>query len=82
MKKIELLAPAGDRESLIAAIQNGADAVYLGGSFFNARAYAKNFDYDDLKWAVSYAHVRNVKVYVTLNTLIKISTNLKENGTL
>lgn len=73
MKKIELLAPAGDRESLIAAIQNGADAIYLGGSFFNARAYAKNFDYDDLKWAVSYAHVRNVKVYVTVNTLYKDS---------
>ena len=71
MRNIELLAPAGDKDSLIAAIQNGADAIYLGGSLFNARAFAKNFDYDDLKWAVSYAHVRNVKIYVTVNTLYK-----------
>jgi len=71
MKKVELLAPAGDQESLIAAIQNGADAIYLGGSLFNARAYAKNFDNEQLKWAVHYAHLREVKIYVTVNTLYK-----------
>ena len=49
MKKVELLAPAGDQESLIAAIQNGADAIYLGGTLFNARAFAKNFDDEQLE---------------------------------
>ena len=73
MKKIELLAPAGDQESLIAAIQNGANAIYLGGSLFNARAYAKNFDNEQLKWAVEYAHLRDVKIYVTVNILYKDS---------
>lgn len=73
MRKVELLAPAGDKESLIAAIQNGADAVYLGGSLFNARVFAKNFDLDDLKWAVEYAHIRKIKIYVTVNTLYKDS---------
>lgn len=71
MKKVELLAPAGDQESLIAAIQNGADALYLGGTLFNARAYAKNFDNEQLKWAVEYAHLRNVRIFVTVNTLFK-----------
>lgn len=71
MKTIELLAPAGDQESLIAAIQNGANAIYLGGSLFNARAFAKNFDHEQLKWAISYAHLRDVKIYVTVNTLYK-----------
>lgn len=71
MKKIELLAPAGDKESLIAAIQNGADAIYLGGTLFNARAFAKNFDNEALKWAIKYAHLRDVKIYVTVNTLYK-----------
>ncbi len=69
MKNIELLAPAGDQESLIAAIQNGANAIYLGGTLFNARAFAKNFDNDQLKWAVQYAHGRDVKIFVTVNTL-------------
>ncbi|MEG0591839.1 MAG: DUF3656 domain-containing protein [Coprobacillus sp.] len=73
MKKIELLAPAGDKESLIAAIQNGADAIYLGGTLFNARVFAKNFDSEELKWAVEYAHLRDVKIYVTVNTLYKDS---------
>ena len=73
MLKVELLAPAGDQESLIAAIQNGADAIYLGGTLFNARAYAKNFDHEQLKWAVEYAHLRDVKIYVTVNTLYKDS---------
>ena len=52
MKKIELLAPAGDKESLIAAVQNGADAIYLGGTLFSARAFAKNFDDEQLQWAI------------------------------
>ena len=71
MKKIELLAPAGDRESFIAAVQNGADAIYLGGTLFSARSNAKNFNDEDLQWAVSYAHLYGVKVYVTINTLYK-----------
>ena len=71
MRKVELLAPAGDSESLIAAIQNGADAIYLGGTLFNARAFAKNFDNEQLKWAIEYAHLRNVRIFVTVNTLFK-----------
>lgn len=71
MKNIELLAPAGDQEALIAAVQNGADAIYLGGTLFNARAFAKNFDHEQLIWAIEYAHLRNIKIYVTVNTLYK-----------
>lgn len=67
---IELLAPAGNKEAFIAAVENGADAVYLGGQHFNARQFAGNFDRDTLKWAIDYAHVRDVKVYLTMNTLI------------
>jgi len=67
---IELLAPVGSMESLHAAIQNGANAVYLGGKLFNARHYASNFDFEELKQAVKYAHLRNVKVFVTANILI------------
>lgn len=67
---IELLAPAGNMESLYAAIQNGADAIYLGGKMFSARQYANNFSDEELKKAVEYAHIRNVKVYVTVNILI------------
>ena len=67
----ELLSPAGNFEALIAAVQNGADAVYLGGTAFSARAGAGNFDNDSLIEAVKYCHVRGVKVFVTLNTLIK-----------
>lgn len=67
----ELLAPAGGLEHLKAAVQNGADAVYMGGPLFNARIKAENFTYDDMERAVDYAHERNVKVYITLNTLIK-----------
>ena len=66
----ELLAPAGSFESLLAAVAAGADAVYLGGKRFGARAYAKNFDTEELKRAVNYCHLRGVKLYVTLNTLI------------
>ncbi|MBE7026621.1 MAG: U32 family peptidase [Ruminococcaceae bacterium] len=67
----ELLSPAGNFEALIAAVQNGADAVYLGGTAFSARAGAGNFDDNSLIEAVKYCHVRGVKVFVTLNTLIK-----------
>ncbi|MCH4888660.1 U32 family peptidase [Acidaminobacter sp. JC074] len=69
----ELLAPVGGEESLIAAIQNGADAVYLSGGSFGARAFAKNFDDQALIEAIKYAHIRDVSVYVTVNTLIKES---------
>ncbi|SDX41183.1 DUF3656 domain-containing U32 family peptidase [Tepidimicrobium xylanilyticum] len=69
-KNVELLAPVGSMESLFAAVQNGADAVYLGGKLFNARQYASNFDKDELKYAIEYAHLRGVKVYVTVNILI------------
>jgi putative protease len=67
----ELLAPAGSMESMKAAVNAGADAVYLAGKQFGARHYAANFDNTDLKEAVHYAHLRGVKVYVTVNTLIK-----------
>lgn len=71
MKKedIELLAPAGSFDALKAAVQNGANAIYLGGQKFGARAFAHNFDYEALKQAVNYCHLRNVKLYVTVNTL-------------
>lgn len=71
MKKVELLAPAGSFEALKAAVQNGADAVYLGGSMFGARAFANNFDQNEMKEAIAYAHVYGVQVYVTMNTLLK-----------
>ncbi len=73
MKKIELLAPVGSMESLHAAVNNGADAVYLGGKLFNARQYASNFDEEELKTAIEYAHARGVKVYLTLNISVKNS---------
>ena len=69
--KPELLSPVGDFECLKAAVQNGADSVYLGTSSFNARARATNFDENTLKEAVKYAKLHNVKVNLTLNTLIK-----------
>ena len=71
MNKIELLSPVGDFECLKAAVQNGADAVYLGASSFSARASAANFNLDELETAIDYAHLRGVKVYLALNTLIK-----------
>jgi len=67
----ELLAPAGDMLSLKAAVENGADAVYLGVKKLSASAYASNFYLDELEQAIDYAHLRCVKVYVTVNTLIK-----------
>ena len=66
----ELLAPAGDFECLVAAVRGGADAVYIGGKLFSARAYAKNFDIDEIKRAVSYCHLHGVKLYVTMNILL------------
>lgn len=68
--KIELLAPAGNYEAFIAAVENGADAVYLGGRLFNARQFAGNFDNEQMKKALDYAHIRGVGIYLTLNTLI------------
>ena len=70
MEKVEILAPAGTMESLVAAINKGADAVYLGGNKFSARAYASNFDNDNMLKAVDYAHSYDVKIYVTLNTIL------------
>lgn len=67
---LELLSPAGSMEALVAAVQNGANAVYLGLGDFNARKNAKNFTEADLAEAVRYCHIRGVKVYVTLNTLV------------
>ncbi|WP_279159783.1 U32 family peptidase [Thomasclavelia cocleata] len=80
MKKIELLAPAGSYEALVAAVQNGANAIYLGGNAFSARAFATNFSREELKKAVIYAHLRNVKIYVTVNTLYEDNQfeNLKD----
>lgn len=71
MNKVEILAPAGSMESLFAAINKGADAVYLGGNKFSARAYASNFDNDNMIKAVDYAHSYGVKIYVTINTILK-----------
>lgn len=66
----ELLAPAGNMEALKAAISNGCDAIYLGMQKFGARAYSSNFDLETLKEALQYAHLRNVKIYVTMNTIV------------
>lgn len=70
MIKPEILAPAGSPEALIAAVRSGADAVYLGIKGFNARRSAENFDSEQLREAVSYCHKHNVKVHLTLNTLV------------
>lgn len=70
MKKVELLAPAGSWDALVAAVSSGADAVYLGGTRFGARAFASNFDDEKMVEAVRYCHIRNVTVYVTVNTLV------------
>ena len=66
----ELLAPAGSIEALYAAVAAGADAVYLGGKAFGARAFAKNFDEEALTRAVAYCHLHGVRLYVTVNTLV------------
>lgn len=77
MKKVELLAPAGSLEKLKVAIDFGADAVYVGGPRLNLRVFADNFDYEELREGVEYAHERNVKVYLVLNA---IPRNFDMNG--
>ena len=67
---LELLAPAGSMEALTAAVQNGADAVYLGYGDFNARRNAKNFTWEEAAQAVAYCHLRGCRVHLTLNTLL------------
>ena len=67
---VELLAPAGSKEALIAAVESGANAVYLAGNMFGARAYANNFDEEGLREAIRFAHMRNVHVHVTVNTIV------------
>ena len=68
---IELLSPVGDFDCLKAAVQNGANAVYFGSNLFSARAFARNFDKEELEQAINYAKLRGVKTHLTLNTLIK-----------
>ncbi len=68
---IEVLSPAGTYESFLAAVSAGADAVYLGGSMFGARAFAGNFDKEELIRAIDYAHIHGRKIYLTVNTLLK-----------
>ena len=70
MKRVELLSPAGDMDTLISAVNNGADAVYAGGKIFGARAFAHNFSNLELEKAVKYCHLYGVKLYVTVNTLV------------
>ena len=70
MKRIELLAPAGNIEALKAAVMAGCDAVYLGGNNFGARAFSKNFSNEEIVEAINYCHIYGVKVYITVNTLI------------
>lgn len=70
-KKAELLSPASTFESVRAAFNAGADAVYIGGQKFGARAYADNMNNDELLSAIDYAHLMNKKLYMTVNTLLK-----------
>ena len=70
-QKIEVLAPAGDYTTLKAAVSAGADAVYVGGERFGARAYAKNFNKEELLSAIDYVHLHGKKLYLTVNTLVK-----------
>ena len=67
---VELLAPAGNREALVAAVENGANAIYLAGNAFGARAYASNFDREALREAIHFAHLRKVAIHVTVNTIV------------
>ena len=70
MKKPELLAPAGNMESLKAAIAAGCDAIYLSGKKYGARAFANNFNNEELEEAIKLCHLYGIKVYITVNTLI------------
>ena len=72
-RRPEILAPCGNMSSLKAAIAAGTDACYLAGNSFGARAYANNFSSDELLEAIDLAHLHNVKIYLTCNTLIKIA---------
>ena len=78
---VELLAPAGTWEALEAAVFAGADAVYLGGSAFGARAYAENFGPEELQRAITFAHLHHVRIYVTVNTLVT-DEEMKALGTM
>ena len=69
--RYEILAPAGTYETFLAVIQAGADAVYLGGEMFGARAYAGNLSEEEILKAIDYAHVHGKRVYLTVNTLLK-----------
>ncbi len=69
--QIELLSPAGSMESVYAAVNNGCNAVYIGGKHFSARQYANNFSPEEMEQVCDYCHVRGVKVYVTVNILYK-----------
>lgn len=75
--KMELLAPAGTYDAFLAAIENGADAVYLGGKMLNARQFAGNFDDEELERALDYAHTRDARVFLTMNTLV-LDTEMQE----
>ena len=70
-RRLEILAPAGGMESLKAVIAAGADAVYMGGQKFGARAFADNPDPEMLLWAIDYAHLHGIRFYLTVNTLLK-----------
>ena len=67
---VELLAPAGTKEAFLAAVENGANAIYLAGKMFGARAYASNFDEDELVDVIQHAHLKNVQVHVAVNTIV------------
>lgn len=71
MKQVEILAPAGSFESMVAAVNAGADAVYIGGSRFGARAYANNLDEETMLKAIDFVHLHGCKIYMTVNTLVK-----------
>ena len=75
---VELLAPAGSWEAMEAAVGAGADAVYVGGRAFGARAFAANFSGEDLCRAVDYVHLRGCRLYLTVNTLLKNREIAKE----
>lgn len=71
MRTVELLAPAGDMDCFMAAVNAGADAIYLGGEAYGARAYASNFTGEEICYAIRYAHLFGIKIYLTVNTLVK-----------
>ena len=70
-RKVEILAPAGSYESMVAAVNAGANAVYIGGSRFGARAYADNLDEEAMIRAIDFVHLHNCRIYMTVNTLVK-----------